>query len=332
MSQPDEAGGPRADTPPDPCEGNEPVDRTGAPKTRTSVPEDLDRPLKGIGLVLLSSVFSSVSDTAAKLLASEIHGVEVVWLRYIGFVAIMLGVVAANRSPRLFVPRRPGLQLARALLIITSAVLFILGLHFLPVAEATTTFYIAPVFVTALSIVFLGEQVGVRRWIATIVGLIGVFIVVRPGSEAFNQAALYPLGSAVFWAGSLVVTRKMSRLENGTTTLLYTAIIGLITLSVLLPFVWIRPSWPQIALGAFISVVATAGQGVIIFAYRYAGASLLAPFSYAQIIWAAVLGYLVFGDVPSVWVFVGGAVIIGSGLYTAHRERVRLREAVLAKA
>ena len=303
-----------------------------------------DRPLRGIGLVLLSSIFSSVSDTIAKLLASELNGVEVVWLRYLVFCVIMI-VIAGTRTSagirtsagtttstgtepllRRFKANRPGLQVLRGLLIIASAVLFVLGLRFLPVAEATTTFYVAPVFVTALSILFLGESVGVRRWLATVAGLIGVVIVVRPGANAFNAAALYPLTSAAFWAGSLVVTRRMSALDRGSTTLFYSAIIGFAALSIVLPFVWVNPSWAQIGLGALIGLIATVGQGIIILAYRYGGASLLAPFSYAQIIWAAILGYLVFGERPGGWVLLGGSIIIASGVYTAHRERVRLRQ------
>ena len=207
--------------------------------------------------------------------------------------------------------------------ILGSSLFFISGLRFLPIAEASATGFVAPLLVTALSIVFLGEKVGMRRWIATGVGLIGVLIILRPGTGAFHPAAFFPLVSALAWACTLIMTRMMSGTERVVTTMTYSSIVGLVMLSALVPSVWVTPSWHDIALGVFIGVASTAGQWIVVLAFRYADASVLAPFSYTQLLWVSVLGFLIFGEIPDVYTVTGAAFIVASGLYTAHRERVR---------
>ena len=207
-----------------------------------------------------------------------------------------------------------------------SSLFFISGLRFLPIAEASATGFIAPLFVTALSIIFLGEKVGVRRWIAT-AGLLGVMIILRPGTSAFHPAAFFPLVSALAWACTLIMTRMMSGTERAITTMTYSSITGVCILSVLVPFVWVTPTWQDIAFGIFIGVASTAGQWIVVLAFRYADASVLAPFSYTQLLWVSILGFFVFGEIPDIWTVIGAAFIVASGLYTAHRERIRRRQA-----
>jgi len=218
---------------------------------------------------------------------------------------------------------RPVLQVMRGVALLASSLFFISGLGLLPIAEASATSFVSPLFVTALSIVFLGESVGPRRWLATAVGLIGVLIILRPGSGAFHPAAFFPLASALAWACTLVMTRMMSGRERAITTMTYSSISGLCILSVLVPFVWVAPSWHDILFGILVGVASTAGQWVVVLAFRYADASVLAPFSYTQLLWVSALGFLIFGEVPDVWTVTGAAFIVASGLYTAHRERIR---------
>ena len=129
--------------------------------------------------------------------------------------------------------------------------------------------------------------------------------------------------SAVAWACTLILTRMMSGREHVLTTMTWSSIAGLCILSVLVPFVWVTPTWHDIAFGVFIGVASTAGQWIVVLAFRYADASVLAPFSYTQLLWVSILGFMVFGEVPDVWTVTGAVFIVGSGLYTAHRERVR---------
>jgi drug/metabolite transporter (DMT)-like permease len=227
-------------------------------------------------------------------------------------------------SPLYALPtKRLGLQIIRGVALLGSSLFFISGLRFLPIAEASATSFISPLFVTALSIVFLGERVGKRRWLATAVGLIGVLIILRPGSSAFHPAAFFPLVSALAWACTLIMTRMMSGREHAITTMAYSSIAGACILSALVPFVWVAPSWHDILFGILIGVSSTAGQWIVVLAFRYADASVLAPFSYTQLLWVGILGFLIFGEVPDVWTVTGAAIIVASGLYTAHRERVR---------
>jgi drug/metabolite transporter (DMT)-like permease len=219
--------------------------------------------------------------------------------------------------------KRPGFQLMRGAALLGSSLFFISGLRFLPIAEASATGFVSPLFVTALSIIFLGENVGVRRWIATALGLIGVLVILRPGIGAFHPAAFFPLVSALAWACTLIMTRMMSGSEHAITTMTYSSIAGVCVLCALVPFVWVTPSWNDILFGICIGVASTAGQWIVVLAFRYADASVLAPFSYLQLLWVSLLGFIIFGEVPDIWTVTGAAFIVGSGLYTAHRERVR---------
>lgn len=276
--------------------------------------------------VLAGVVLFSMSDAMAKFLRESLPAPEIAWLRYVVFV--LFGVALAGRRRFTAVwPRRPGLQVLRGVTLVGSAVLFIAGLSHLQMAEASALSFVSPAFITALSVLFLGEQVGIRRWTATLVGLAGVLIVIRPGGEALQSAALFPLASAACWGVCMIVTRMMGTEDRSETTLLWSAAVGLILLTAMLPFGFVRPSLSEVGLGICLGAAASGGQYLLILAYRRAKASLLAPFSYLQLLSSAALGYLVFGSVPDAAAFLGAAVIIASGLYIVHRERVRAREA-----
>jgi drug/metabolite transporter (DMT)-like permease len=227
---------------------------------------------------------------------------------------------------------RPRFQLMRGVTLLGSSLLFITGLRYLPIAEASATGFVSPLFVTALSIAFLGERVGMRRWLATAVGLFGVLVILRPGTSAFHAAAVFPVISALSWASTLIMTRLMSGRDPAITTMTYSSMVGVSIVTLLVPFVWVAPSWHDVLLGLFIGVASTLGQWIVVLAFRYADASVLAPFQYTQLLWVSILGFLVFGELPDIWTVVGAVFIVASGLYTAHRERVRRLElAVLAE-
>ena len=249
--------------------------------------------------------------------------VEIAWIRFLVFVVILLPIVLAPASGNPMRSTRPLLQVFRGLGLLCSSIFFIMALGYLPIAEATATGFISPLFVTGLSVLFLGEKVGLRRWTATIAGLLGVLIIVRPGTAAFQPGTIFPIISALGWATALVLTRKISGADRAITTMAFSAITGFLVLSVIVPFYWIVPSWTQIALGVGIGVAATVGHWIVVLAFRYADASVLAPFSYVQLVWVTLIGFFLFGEVPDAVTFAGTAIIIASGVYTAHRERVR---------
>jgi drug/metabolite transporter (DMT)-like permease len=268
-------------------------------------------------------VFLGASDVTAKYLSATLPSIEIAWIRFLVFALIMSPAMVPGSPLYALQSSRPGLQLLRGAALVGSSLFFISGLRFLPIAEASATGFVAPLFVTALSIIFLGEKVGMRRWIATAVGLVGVIIILRPGTGAFHPAAFFPLVSALAWACTLIMTRMMSGSDRAIPTMTYSAVAGVSILTALVPFVWVAPTWHDILFGLLIGVASTAGQWIVVLAFRYADASVLAPFSYTQLLWVSILGFLVFGEVPDIWTITGTAFIVASGLYTAHRERIR---------
>jgi drug/metabolite transporter (DMT)-like permease len=302
-----------------------PLPETHSPerKVAPSAGSRADRPLRGIALLLLSGVFLGCSDATSKYLSATLPSIEIAWIRFLIFAVIMIPAMVPGSPIFALRTTRPLLQVMRGAALLGSSVLFISGLRFLPIAEASATSFVSPLFVTALSIIFLSEKVGLRRWIATAVGLVGVLIVLRPGTSAFHPAAFFPVVSAFAWASCLIMTRQMSGQERAMVTMTYSSIIGFALLCALVPFVWVTPTWHDLLFGTVIGVTSTVGQWIVVLAFRYADASVLAPFSYVQLLWVTALGFVVFGEVPDVWTITGAAFIVASGLYTAHRERVR---------
>lgn len=274
--------------------------------------------------MVTSTVFFAFADILAKELAGRLPAMEVVWLRYITFGALVIPLVLAGGGGAAALrSRRPGLQVLRGFGMVGSAMLFTAALPFLPVAETTAIYFVSPILIMALSIPFLGETVGWRRWTAALVGLSGMLLIIRPGTSAFEAAALLPLLGASSWALAAVVTRKMSGQDPAATTLVYSAIVGIVLISLLQPFVWVAPGLPEIGIGLAMGLLSTLGHWLVILAYRHADASIIAPFSYIQLLWAGILGYFAFGSIPDAWTIAGAGIIALSGLYTAYRERVR---------
>lgn len=273
----------------------------------------IEGPLRGVVLALFAMLLFSTSDATSKVLTDGLPPVEIAWLRYVVFVL----VTAPGAWRAGFTTARPRAQTLRGLTMVVSSICFITGLRSLPLADATAMNFASPLFIVALSIPFLGERVSGRRWAAVIVGLIGVLIVVQPGTASFRPAAVLPIASAASWAVAMVVTRRIAAAERAATTLFWTAMIGLLVLSVLLPWEFVWPSARQVALGVLYGLVASAGQWVILLAYRHAAASLLAPLSYSQLLWSTSYGALLFGTFPDGWTVAGAAVIVGAGLTVA---------------
>jgi drug/metabolite transporter (DMT)-like permease len=286
-------------------------------------PARIDHPFRGIALIVLSTVFLGISDVSGKYLSATLPSIEIAWLRFVLFALIMLPWTLPRSPLNALRTTRLPLQLMRGAALLGSSLFFVTGLRYLPIAEASATFFVAPLLVTALSIVFLRERVEWRRWLATAGGLIGVVIILRPGIGAFDPALLFPIAAALTWACTLIMTRMMSGREAAVTTMAYSSITGVAILSVMVPAVWVNPSWHDLGFGLLLGLTSTAGQGIVVLAFRYADASLLAPFSYTQLIWVSLLGFAIFGEIPDLETVTGAAFIVCSGIYVAHRERVR---------
>jgi drug/metabolite transporter (DMT)-like permease len=280
------------------------------------------QPLTGIALMCGAVGCFSVLDAIAKYLNLHMSPVEVAWARYTG--AFLFPFVLANpwTRPRLAATRRPALQIGRSMLLLCSTLCNFTALRYLQLDEALALTFSTPFFVAALSGPLLGEWVGWRRWTAIGVGFFGILVVTRPGIGNFHPAAFLSLAGAVLYAFYFITTRILARTDSNETTLFYSNVVGAVALAPALPFVWSAPGDPLvIALMVGTGAVASFGHYLLIAAHRLAPVAVLAPFIYTQIVLVIVLGFLVFGDLPSRWTLAGAAIVIGSGLYIFHRER-----------
>ncbi|MBT5353253.1 MAG: DMT family transporter, partial [Rhodospirillales bacterium] len=192
--------------------------------------------------------------------------------------------------------------------------------------ESAAMINVTPVLVTVLSALILRETVGIRRWVGVIAGFIGVLIVIRPGFGGFSSAAFFPLAAALSYGLYQIATRHVSHADSPMTSVAYTALVGTVLGSCVVPFFWTMPD----ALG-WVMMLTLGGTGALghycmIRAYSAAPVSVAAPFAYAIIIWMAAMGYFVFGNTPGIWTVVGAIVIAASGLYIAQRENIHKAE------
>lgn len=272
-------------------------------------------------LMACASSMFPVSDVIAKYLVRDYHAIQVTWARYLFQLIILATALGGPRVLQRFATKRLKLQLLRGVLTVMATILFITALRTIPVVDGIALLFTSPLFVVALSVPFLGERVGFHRWAAVLVGFTGVLLVLRPGDGVVEWGALLALSSAACVGVFHIVTRILSRTDHPITTLLYMAVTGFLILSAAVPFFWTEPTleaWFLFALAGLISGFAHYG---VITAIRWAPLSAVAPFTYAQVMSATMMGYLVFGDIPGEWTVIGLATIIGSGLYVLHRER-----------
>ena len=284
----------------------------------------MENPTKGILLLLVATLCFSISDVMAKILGTALPVIEIGWVRYLTSVVIVIGMGWSRGRLKVRV-RNPGTQLVRGVMMVTSMLAFVAALRFLPLADAAAVGFVSPLLITALSVPMLGEIVGMRRWTAIAVGFIGVLIVIRPGGSTFHPAAFLVLLSSLTWSVASILTRRLAGQDDPAATMLWTSLVGLLVLTVMVPFDFVVPSLGYLALNIAMGAVATVGQYWMVLAYRHAGAALLAPFSYVQLLWATLFGFAIFATLPDQFTLLGAAIITASGLYTIHRERVRAR-------
>lgn len=272
-----------------------------------------------IGVMCLASLCFIAMHGFIKSVRGDVPVGVILWSQFV-FQGALLTALFARRLPRILVPRMLGWQVARALAQIATIGLMFVAVGLMQLADAIAISFIAPLLITALSVAFLGETVRPRHWLAILVGFGGVIVVIQPGTGIFNLSALVPLGAACCAAVYQTMTRPIAR-AVGPATMLYTAtLVGLVTSSAALPFFWQMPS-----LGQTGYLLAAAGFGVmahfcLIKAYQMAPASVVAPFSYSELVWASAIGFAVFGDVPTATTLAGGAVLAASGLYLLRRQ------------
>jgi len=263
----------------------------------------------GIALMATGMFLFSLVDTQGKFLTDTLHPVQIVWSRQLGLVLGVL-VVLAYRGVSILRTSNPALQIARGTMAAGSATLFIFAVSYVPLADAVAVSFVAPFIVTLLGALVLREPVGIRRWAAVSIGFLGTLVIIRPGLGAIHPAVMLVIAAAALFALRQVLSRVLSGGDRTVTTVAYTALTSSLILSVPLPFVWV---WPTENI-----------QFILLFskALEVAQAVVVAPLHYTIMIWSTCWGFLVFGDLPDIWTWVGALIIVASGAYTLHRERV----------
>jgi drug/metabolite transporter (DMT)-like permease len=278
--------------------------------------------LAGIGLMLAGIGLFSINDALGKWLLATYSVGELLLIRSVAAMILLApfvrraGIAAITGAPR------PGLQIVRVVLSTLEVAMFFWAVSYLPLAD-TVTFYLAgPVYVTALSVVLLGEMVGWRRWAAVLVGFAGVVLALRPTAASLTLPALIALTGSVFFAFLMIATRFLRETPN--TVLVGGQIAGTLVFgAVVAPFGWVTPSPRDFALMALFGVLSIMALACVNRSLKLAAASVVVPYQYTIIVWAIVLGYAVFGDVPDPLTLCGAAVIIAAGLYIFWREQMQ---------
>lgn len=269
-----------------------------------------------VGMCLFAS-----TDALAKYLTQTLPPMQVVWIRQTGlFVGVL--VLIAVRGLSVLRSRQWKLQVTRGALAVVSASLFVIAVHYVPLADAVAITFVAPFIVTVLGATFLGEPVGPRRWGAVIVGFAATLIVIRPGMGVMHPAAFLLLIAAAAFALRQILSRSLARGDHVMTTIAYTAIVSWSLLALVQPAVWQTPTTAlEIGLLVVMALLAAGGETFVILALDAAEAVVVAPVQYVLLIWGTFYGYLLFGDVPDQWTVLGASIIVATGLYLFHRER-----------
>jgi drug/metabolite transporter (DMT)-like permease len=282
--------------------------------------------LRGILLLIMTVAGFACTDASAKWLNQREPALQTVAVRYAGAFLLTACFLNPRSRPGILRSKRPVLQVVRGLGVLGSSAFGFSALRTLPMTMVTSIIFVAPLVVALLSGPVLGETLGPRRVVAIIVGFVGVLVITRPGTSGFQPAMGLAVGAAGCSAIYILLTRLLSRYDAPETTHFYTGLVGTVAAAPLGFLVWQTPTSPSVwCVMALISVFGATSHWLLILAHKYAPASVLSPFFYAQLLFAAVIGALLFGNVPDRWTLLGGGIVIGSGLYLLYRERVRHR-------
>jgi drug/metabolite transporter (DMT)-like permease len=285
-----------------------------------------NQPLKAIGLMCLAWVSFAGIDVSAKYLTTvyALPVPQIVWARFLGQFAAIILVMGLTALPGLLASHKPGFQLLRSVLLLGSTLANFIALQYLRVDQTTTISFLTPLTVALLAGPFLGEWVGWRRIVAILVGFSGVLVAVRPGFAEVHPAFLIALMSMGCYALFSLLTRYLSPHDKPEVTLFYSMLAGTFLVAPVALSVWVAPpDRTALILLCTIGIWGAVGHYLFIIAHKYAPAAVISPFVYIALLSHSGAAYLVFGHVPDVWTLAGAAIVIASGLYIIHRERVR---------
>ena len=278
---------------------------------------------RGILLMSLAFALFAVADTIAKVLLEYYSPLQVVFIRMLGLFLGVNFVMLYNfkwfgKTQHLFK------QLLRGLAQTGSAVAFLFGLTTIPIADATSIAFVAPLFVIILSYFILKEPIGIRRWLAVIIGFSGTLIIIRPGFEMIDFGHLFIIIAAFLFAFRQIISRVLAPTDNPVTTAFFTAYTSVFIFVLFQPWIW-TPITDKKHILLFIVFATLAGTAefLVIKSLQMAHAVVVSPLQYTLLIWVTVFGFIIWGIIPDFWTFLGAGVIIATGLYSLHRERLR---------
>ncbi|BCH23461.1 membrane protein [Mesorhizobium sp. L-8-10] len=282
--------------------------------------------------MLAGFFFYSTSDMLSKSLSQSVSPLQIAWLRQLGLLSGVI-VLLAWKGPYILRSRYPFLQFCRGLTVVVAATTFLFAIAYVPLADATAVSFVAPFIVTVLAGLLLGETIGLKRWIAVILGFAGTMIIIRPGFNAFHPAIFLVILSGAAFGIRQIISRRVSGADPLVTTVAYTALTAAILLSLPLPFIWTNPAdLSQLLMMIGISVIAGSGELSIMRALDLGEAVVLSPLQYTLIVWSTLWGFLIFAHLPDMWTLIGTAIIVGSGIYSLFHETRATRKMTGARA
>ena len=287
----------------------------------------LDRPALGIVLMLIGIAGFAVMDAIIKWLTADYPVPQVVALRS-WFGLPLLCIFALHQGGlKTLKTRRPMVHVGRYLLVLALSFSFFWALSQMKLVDAIAITFAAPIFITALSVPLLKEPVGLHRWFAIGIGFCGVLIMLRPGMGVFQWAALVVLGSAVVYALLMITTRAFKSTESTAALMLYPQLGMSLTGIAFAPYFWVTPSPGDLGLFALAGLFGSVGVMCLTHAFRLGPAAVISPFEYSALIWATLLGFLLWDELPDKYTLVGAGIVILSGLYIVYRETIKIGQA-----
>ena len=274
-----------------------------------------DQPIKGIALAILATLLFAFLNSMTKHVSQVYPMVMILWFRYLFFGGYGLAIGLRTHRKRAFSSLVPILQITRALLLLAEIGVYVFAFRHLPLAEISAISGAGPIVTMAMSTLILREIISLRQWLIVAFGFIGIVIIVKPGFSSFNPWMLIPLFGTVLWGLYQVLTRLVSQYDGAERTTLFTGTIGFVILCSVLPFYWLPVDINWLGKFSVLAILGVAGHSTLIKALTIAPASLLQPFSYVNMVWAVLFGWLFFDTIPEITTFIGSGIIIFSGFY-----------------
>jgi drug/metabolite transporter (DMT)-like permease len=272
----------------------------------------------GIFFMCVATTAFPIMNGMVQVLSRTYPSEQIIWARTTGHLLVVLLLVVPKYGFEVLATRRPAAQISRSLLLLGSTTLFFFAVKDVPLAKAASISFMTPFFVTLLAVPMLGERLDAKRLAAVIVGFCGVLVVIRPGSEVFQLASLLIVGSAFCYAVYQIYTRQVAGIDRPETSVMYSALVGTIVMSCVVPFVWITPqSLSDVALFLALGLLGAGGHWCVAKAMTYGQASVISPFQYWQMIGSVAVGYVVSGLFPDAFTWLGATIIVVCGITLA---------------